>query len=156
MPSTSPTFSRNTQWLLHAIEGVSDEDSLVRPNERTNHIRFLLVHLIDARYYLAGLLGLDLANPLEYLKDVTTIDEVPAFPEMDELKPMWIAQSKEIQAALERGGETLLLSASSARFPMTGNTLGDQLAFIIQHEMFHIGQMALVRKWLGYPAMRWE
>jgi uncharacterized damage-inducible protein DinB len=156
MPPTAPIFSRNTQWLLHAVEGLSDADSLVRPNERTNHIRFLFVHLIDARYYLAGLLGLDLAHPLEYLKDVTTIDEVPTFPEMDELKAMWIAQSREIQTALERGGETLLQSVSSARFPMTGNTLGDKIAFIVQHEMFHIGQMALIRKLLGYPAMRWE
>jgi uncharacterized damage-inducible protein DinB len=30
------------------------------------------------------------------------------------------------------------------------------LAFLLQHEMYHIGQIALLRKELGYNAMAWS
>jgi uncharacterized damage-inducible protein DinB len=29
------------------------------------------------------------------------------------------------------------------------------LAFLVQHESYHIGQMALIRKYIGYPAMKY-
>jgi uncharacterized damage-inducible protein DinB len=29
------------------------------------------------------------------------------------------------------------------------------VAFLIQHESYHVGQMALIRKHYGYPAMKY-
>ena len=35
-----------------------------------------------------------------------------------------------------------------------GNSLEDILAFIVMHESYHIGQMSIMRKQLGYASMQ--
>jgi uncharacterized damage-inducible protein DinB len=39
--------------------------------------------------------------------------------------------------------------------PTGGNTVADLLISAVLHESFHIGQMSIIRKALGYPAMYW-
>jgi hypothetical protein len=37
--------------------------------------------------------------------------------------------------------------------PPAVQTVGDQIAFIALHDAYHVGQLAYVRKALGYPAV---
>lgn len=44
--------------------------------------------------------------------------------------------------------------AAPARLHVPGtNTVADELAFFALHESYHVGQLAYVRKGLGYPGM---
>ena len=39
--------------------------------------------------------------------------------------------------------------------PTGGKTIEDFLTFVVMHETFHVGQMSIIRKALGYQAMQW-
>lgn len=151
------TFRRNTRLLLNAIDGISDEDSLRRPNENTNHIRFLTAHLIDVRHLMATTLRIEADNELEvYLKNARSIEDVGELPGMKERTRLWSGISGKVDLELSVIPSESMHQESTVRFPLTSNTFGDKIAFLIQHEMFHIGQIALIRKFLGYRAMKWS
>ena len=49
-----------------------------------------------------------------------------------------------------------LAGASGERFPGVPATLLGAIAFLVQHESYHIGQLAFVRKYLGRPSMSYR
>jgi len=42
------------------------------------------------------------------------------------------------------------------RFPIDDETVLGEIAFLVQHDSYHIGQVALLRRQLGLPAMRYR
>jgi hypothetical protein len=42
------------------------------------------------------------------------------------------------------------------RFPIGDATVLGLIAFMVQHDSYHIGQLALLRKHYGLPAMRYS
>jgi uncharacterized damage-inducible protein DinB len=44
----------------------------------------------------------------------------------------------------------------TTQFPMPNATVLGVLTFLVQHESYHIGQLALFRKCAGLPAMSYE
>jgi len=147
----------NTTLFTNCLEDVTDEQAVQRPSERGNSIAFLAVHVTDARFYLAAQLGLDLSNPFaEQLRDVNSIEEATWLPPVDDVRNAWL----EVSAAIERRIADLTADELGRplpqRFPIGGDDLGSAITFLLQHEMYHIGQMALLRKLAGHPAMRWS
>jgi hypothetical protein len=45
---------------------------------------------------------------------------------------------------------------SPQRFPVDDPTFGAAIEFQLHHESYHIGQLALLRKYYGYPAMTYR
>lgn len=151
------TFDLNTRLLLSALDGVDEATVLRRPAKDTNHIAFLACHLIDARHYLAGLLGLELESPLPpEMKDARKLDDIERFPTLPQITAAWTALAAPIGERLAAASEAALEEAVSQAFPIEG---GDRLrggaAFLLDHEAFHIGQIALLRRIYGLPAMSW-
>ncbi|MGI4884160.1 MAG: DinB family protein [Janthinobacterium lividum] len=63
--------------------------------------------------------------------------------------------SKTFLAALQAADEPVLRTVLPLSGPTGGNTVADFLVAAVLHESFHIGQMSIIRKALGYPAMYW-
>lgn len=59
------------------------------------------------------------------------------------------------EAANCKSDSAELNAPSSQRFPVDLPTVHGGLGFLLQHESYHIGQLALLRKYFGYPAMRY-
>ena len=49
--------------------------------------------------------------------------------------------------------DEVLGSPAPTKTPIADETLGGMLAFLMHHEAYHIGQMDLLRKYLGKDAM---
>ena len=65
-PSVLPlarTLDMNTRLFLKCLDGVDDTMALERPKEGTNHVAFLALHMLDARYFILRTLAQ--LNPLE-------------------------------------------------------------------------------------------
>lgn len=62
----------------------------------------------------------------------------------------------KVEPRIETLTEPELSLPGPTRFPLAENTLTAGTAFLLQQEFYHIGQMALLRKFVGLPAMRWS
>lgn len=150
-------LARNTRLFLNCLEGLTDVEAAARPNERTNSLAFVALHLVDVRFYLAGFLGVEAPNPYrEMLEDVTRIEEIEAFPPLTELCRVWLEASLKVQRKMDALTDTELSAKSAESFPLTGDTVSDGLGFLLHHESYHIGQLALLRKYVGHEAVSWS
>ena len=147
----------NRRLFLNCLDAVSDTDALRRPNELVNNMAFIACHVLDARHYLARFLGLGLANPFDaLLGNVQSIADVTSLPPLEMVRAEWARVSTEVHACLSGLSASELTRPSPQRFPIPDATFGGAIEFQLHHESYHIGQLALIRKFCGYPAMTYR
>ncbi len=149
-------YALNTRLLLNCLDGVTDEQAQQRVTDSTNSLAFLACHLTDARCFLGEYLGSHIGNPHSALLTVARgIEDIPEFPPMSVIRKEWSSVARELAGILEGLSESTVAVASSQRFPVDDSTVLGGVTFLAQHESYHIGQMALLRKALGLEAMKY-
>ena len=144
----------NSDLLLNSIEGITDSEAQYRLPAGGNSIAFLTAHLTDTRHFLASRLGHPLTNPLaRYLADARSIDDIRSWATLDEMRSAWLAISAHLQTTLESLSAADLQRAGAHRFPISDTTPLGLIAFLSQHDSYHLGQIAFLRRQLGKPAM---
>lgn len=147
----------NTDLLLNCLDGLSQSESQRRLPGGGNSAAFLAAHLTDSRYFLAERLGHPLQNPLTpYLAGARGIEEIRSWPSLDEIRSAWLAVSKHLHAVLESLTDADLARPNAHRFPLTDTTQLGLIAFLVQHDSYHLGQAAFLRCQLGKPAMAYS
>jgi len=147
----------NTLLFLNCLDGVTDEDALRRVDGRTNSLGFIAAHLVGARAYAAGAVGGDGTDPFaELLGSVKSIDEVERLPALDEIRAAWARVTRQLEAALDGISPEALDAEAKYQFPIEDPSVLGMVAFLAQHDSYHIGQLAFLRKHLGYGAMSYH
>ena len=147
----------NDQLFQNCLAAVDDATAWRRPNDKTNNLVFLGLHLVDARFFLAGKLGSAAENPLRrFCEGVRGIDDFSEFPSVAELLDGWSAAAAALKDALDAVPIETLDAEASFKFPVGDRSWLGGVAFLMQHESYHIGQMALLRKYFGLEAMTYE
>ncbi len=73
----------NSILLINSFKGVSEVLSLKRPNKKTNSMMFILLHTLDARFFLLKELGVKTQNPFcKYMDWSNTIDDIKKYPKL--------------------------------------------------------------------------
>jgi uncharacterized damage-inducible protein DinB len=140
----------NTDLLLNTLEGLSEAESQHRLEGGGNSIAFLAAHLTDTRHFLASRLGHPLPNPLaRYLADAKSIDEIRSWATLEQVRAAWLSISSHLQAAFEGLSPPDLARTGVHRFPLPDPTVLGLIAFLTQHDSYHVGQAAFVRRQLG-------
>lgn len=147
----------HTRLFLNCFDEVSDETARLRPNEDTSSMAYLGLHMHDARHYLARFIGAEQANPFGQITAAAkSIDEIEIYPSLAEMRTAWL----EVTAALDsefREIDADSLSQPPAavefEFPFEDKTLLGGIGFLLHHEAYHIGQLALLRRIHRLPAM---
>ena len=146
-------FRLNSDLLLNCLDDLSAEVAQPRPCDEENHILFLAAHLTDTRHFLAAQLGNPGANPLDrYLAEARGIDDIRSWPSLEELREVWTAISSHLGNALDSLSSAAASRPSSSGLSVDGTLLG-LIAFLAQHDSYHLGQVALLRRQVGKPAM---
>lgn len=151
------TLNLNTRLFQNALNGVDDGVAQERPG-KANNIAFLTLHLIDARYFTARMLGIeDAHNPFaDVTEDVNSVNELGEIPSLAELMFAWQEVSDLLADRLQEIGSQELEAEAPHEFPIErGDVLG-ALAFMLAHESQHIGQIGLLRRIHGLAAMKWN
>ena len=144
----------NTKLFRNCLEGMSDEQANVRPSAAGNSAVFVAAHVADTRFFLLKVLGADLANPLApYLAKAKSIDDVKRFPSLSEIQSAWTAASHALRGRLDAVTSTEWDALCGDRFPAADQTMLGALTFLVQHDSYHVGQLALLRRQVGLPAM---
>ena len=144
----------NTDLLLNCLDGLSQEEAQHRLDGGGNSVIFLAAHLADTRHFLAARLGRPLANPLSrYLADAQRIEDIGEWPGLDDVRRAWLAVCAHLAEVLSGLGAADLERTGAHRFPVADPTPLGMLAFLTQHDSYHVGQAAFLRRQLGKPAM---
>ena len=148
-----------TALFRNCLDGVDDALARRRLTSNTNNLHFLAVHLLDERFYMDLVMGGDYNPPFPELEDVSSVDEMPEdSPSIERVLELW----NQVNPILESRFDGLTESDLSADSPFkfypadAPQNVRLALAFLMHHEGYHIGQMALIRKGLGLPAMRYD
>ena len=151
--SLAAMFDLNTDLLLNCLSGLSEAEAQAQLPGGGNSISFLVAHLTDTRYYLVTQLGRPLANPLAgHLEDARSIDEIRSWPPLADLRHAWLTVSSHLGQALASLSAEQLHRPVKHRLSLDGTELG-LIAFLAQHDSYHLGQLGFVRRQLGKPAM---
>lgn len=132
----------------NALQDITDEQALFRANDQSNHLNWVLGHLVTCRYMLANSLGLELKDPNGKLY----------------FQPIGAYQYTSL-AAIEQQWQNvsghLLPHLKGLSNEMLGSVIDDQgtsrlsiLLFYIYHEAYHLGQIGILRKILGLSPMQ--
>ncbi len=150
-------FELNTRLVRSCLEGVDDETARARLCARTNNLAFIALHLADARFYLAGYLGAVVDNPFaERFGNVRNIDEAGELPTVEELLDAWERVSAILRQCLANLSENDLAAESKQKFPLADATVLGGLTFLMQHDAYHVGQLAFLRKHFLGQAMSYD
>jgi len=144
----------NTDLLLNCLDGLSEAEVQHRLHGGGNSLAFLIAHLTDTRHFLATRLKRPLANPLTpLLADARGIDDIRAWPPIDELRAHWRAISDHLATVLPSLTDQELAEPNVHRFPISDSTRLGLVTFLVQHDSYHVGQAAFLRRQIGKPAM---
>jgi uncharacterized damage-inducible protein DinB len=146
----------NTLLFQNCLKGISEETARQKPNSESNSVAFLACHVVDARSYLAQLIGAKLSTDLHdvlptYLAVVEHHDEPP----MADVVSEWSGMSEVVRARLIDLKSEDLDAASPETLSTDDPSLFGAIAFLLHHEAYHIGQIAFARKYFGVGSMRY-
>lgn len=134
--------------LFRNLEGITHEESLVHPHPAGNCANWILGHIVASRNRVLPLLNVIPIWTLETAFLYSGIEE--AQWTVDKALPF-----RDIQADLARAQQELLNALETitddrlAQSVSADRTVGEALGFLLWHESYHGGQVALLRRLLG-------
>lgn len=149
-------FKTNAQAFEKATQGVPSEKWLVRPGNNSNHLTWIAGHVVVHRAVVAKILGLQWSASWEKLFARGAALVAPEqYPDAAEIQRSFQEVSDKVASALPGVSEEVLREPVPKEQPSLDGTVGGTIALLCLHETLHVGQMAYLRKWLGYePAFR--
>lgn len=154
-----PQYRMHTRMFDNVLNGIKDKDAGVRVEGRTNHILWMAGNLVNCRYWLGDILGLDHTDPHEALfKDARALDPNAEYPSIDTLKKEWHKISAPVYERLMSVTEKELDEA----YPF-GMNVGfveenrlNMVGMAMDRESYLFGQLGLMRRILGYEGMKYD
>jgi uncharacterized damage-inducible protein DinB len=147
----------NSRLFHNCLDGLTDDRARVRPSDSCNSPVFVAAHLVESRYYLLKTLGTEGANPLErYTGSWKSIDQITEWPTLDAIRTAWNAVSDTLAKRLAGITTAELDTPITTEMPLESRTTLGMLVFLVQHDSYHVGQLSLLRKYSGLPAMQYS
>jgi hypothetical protein len=157
------------QFVLHnrlfnnVLEDIDDNEGSERMSDQINHLQWIAGHLAGSRYSIAPMLGLNHPFPyIEIYKDATkpppsnrSLDTSLRYPSLTEIKKIWNDIANAFAENIAKMDNAQLETETPFAVP-TGKTFLDLFSFLADHESYHIGQMSIIRKYLGKSAMSYK
>jgi hypothetical protein len=158
-------FTLNGHLYVNVLDGISEKESLYRIDDKTNHLNWIAGHLLAMRCRSLNRSGggcsatalaamysdMDAPPPAN-----RKLDSGVHYPALGELLQEWQSLSEAFIESVLKLPEDLWNKDIGFATPIDGRTLIDSFAFTALHESFHIGQMSIIRKALGKPAMSYK
>ena len=145
----SQQFAVSAARVEKAIDGLSDEE-FYRAPDSVNHMLWLLGHAANTRLGLIVLMGGPDQRPWNDLfsRGSQPGDEA-SLPSVDEVRASWRAAVPALNAHFETLSDEDLGRTCAREFAIADKSILGAAAFLAGHEMYHLGQMAVLKKWLG-------
>jgi hypothetical protein len=154
-----PAYRMHSQSLKNALDGITEEAALKRIDNNTNHVVWMVGNLVNCRYWIGSMLGLEDKDPYEDLfKEARALDESFGYPTLEELKKSFAAISPKVYQKLLGATDGQLEEAYSMgmNVPFVPENVLNMIGMCIGREDYLLGQIGLMRKLLGLKGMRYD
>jgi len=144
----------NDYLLGKALDGLSAAELRAHPGE-ANPMGWIVGHIAGTRNLLAQALGggIDLPWAARFAQRSQPQDDASGDPDAPQLLAALRATSADLMARFAQLGDDDLAKSAPREFPVRDKTVRGMIAFLVYHEAYHVGQVAYVKKWLGYPGV---
>jgi hypothetical protein len=144
-------FKANTDIINKAIADVGPEDWFRTPGDDSNHLLWLMGHVVVHRGYTLKTLGVDWNSswiPL-FARGAERVTDAE-YPSIEEMRAAWSDVSSQLSAALREPSEEIVAKPAPKGPPSFDGKVSGAVAFFAFHDAYHVGQISYLRKWLGY------
>lgn len=136
-----------------ALEGLQTDQLFKTPGD-SNPMIWLAGHLTYCRCSLVNLIGFKRDRPWEKLFGRYSKIAAPSdYPAIGEIQSIWDEVAGELPERFQELSDERLSAKAPYDFPTRDKSLRGAIAFMAFHEAYHVGQMAYLRKWLGYGGL---
>lgn len=152
--SAAENYRFNSRFLKQTVSDLSPEEWLRRPDEKLNHIAWIVGHLALGRCRVLHFMGAEWAQPeLEIFGRGKKILEDSAYPLPESLLRTWSEAGHAMAAAFEAVPEDLLAKPVQEGPPSLDGKISGIVNFMAIHETYHVGQASYLRSWLGHRGL---
>ena len=157
MKTIKDQFDLHTKLFINVLENITNNHTDTQLNEHVNHLKWLAGHVTNVRLSFLKLTGLPEDNSLdEYFAHGAKIDSNLKYPTIETIVSKWKDVSEKVSGGLMHIPAEVLASPSPINVPFGDKTMKGFLGFLMHHEAYHIGQMGILRKYLGNEAMSYK
>jgi hypothetical protein len=144
-------FKTNTDLFKKVIQGIPPDRWLTTPGNDSNHLMWIAGHVVVGRATVLKTLGSEWSAPWPglFARGAKLVDP-EQYPGPAEIGRAWDEVSDKLSASLSSVWGDTLAKPVSKGLPSLDGKIGGTIAFFSLHETYHVGQMAYLRKWLGY------
>jgi len=145
-------FESNHGPALKTIADVSEEESLERGRDKTNHIRWIAGHLLGSAGLTLKILKGKPSYPDEwnklFIRAAVFSEDTSVYPSLEDLRENLKKTYENMSAALKEC-DIDYLETETDIFPQWTITPAKAIMFLMRHEFYHMGQIATLRRILG-------
>jgi hypothetical protein len=157
-------FALHNRLFNNVLEGIEDLQGSKRVSKDVNHLQWIAGHLANSRYNSASMLGLSQTFPYKELytdpsqppPSNRVIDESLNYPALSETLKYWNGIAPVFVESVKKSTDAQLASELPFGTPIGDKTMLGFFGFLASHEAYHIGQMSIIRKYLGLSAMSYK
>jgi hypothetical protein len=150
--SAASEYNGNTGFLERAVSGIAPEQWLIRPNDHSNHITWIVGHVVWARQILVNRVGRSWSQPgLEIFARGVKLDPSITYPAPEALLAAWRESAGVLTSTLESLTPEALAAPAPPGPPSPDGKVSGFIGVLAWHESYHLGQICYLRSWLGYP-----
>ena len=144
-------FKFNTDIAGKAITDVNPEHWFQSPGDGSNHLMWVVGHLVVHRARVLKTLGGEWSSSWSSLfnRGAERVAD-KEYPSVEEMRNAWNQVSASLSAALRDSSPDVLAKPAPAGPPSFDGKVSGTVAFFAFHDTYHVGQVSYLRKWLGY------
>ena len=147
-------YEINNRLFEKAVQGLSAEQLMSSVSEASNPILWIAGHVANTRFGLCAMLGRKLHRPWgDVFNRSATRPAADGYPELSAILGAWTEVSTALMPRFEELTDADLCAPAPRPFPIPDKSMRGAIAFLAYHEGYHLGQMAYIRKWLGFPGL---
>lgn len=158
MESLVALYDMHTEYFKRAIVGITADDAHNRLNTEANHVAWLAGSLVQQRFEFAKMFGSGLTSSADDLfKDYQGIKDGVKYPSLEDFQKDWEKITPVLRDIMVGvSAEKLDSILEFPDMPEMNMPHVDFFNFMIYREANCIGQIALWRRLLGYPALKYD
>ena len=137
-----------------ALENLTDADVRKRISNDSNPMIWIVGHMAATRCSLLVMLGKKVEHPWgDLFARGSTVDDDSEFPPLADLVSKWRETDEALKQRLEEMTDEELSADAPRDFPIEDKSIRGAINFLVYHEVYHFGQMALLKKFLGQGSL---
>lgn len=154
-----PAYRWHSQIFLMLLDGITEDESLKRIDNRTNHIIWMTGNFVNVRYALANALGIKEQDPYHDLFFMgKALDTGVAYPSLEALKASFhkispLAYKKLLDTTDEELEKVFPMGMDVSFSP---ENMLNFIGMCIGREDYLSGQLALMRRILDHSGITYE